>query len=296
MDRHWNTTIKSVSKCQKQSLDYFDMINQFLEVTTERSTTMTSLKNAGRRGSTTLRSGYLNIGYQNWQWEDERRKDSNIVWIQTPPINSCTFEQFKDVQEKVLLILHCKTNTLIPKGFTEHLYHVGNANDLNSFITNGFIPGRMSLKRGRQAVFFTTVNPMEDGYGLGETPCDLTKPKIMPYKNTWKRFQNTVFWCNLKLAQEKGLHFYQTRSDAVVLYNTLPPACVEKAVCTEKTTDELYQKGTLNSESATSCVKIELAALSARPTKPRRKIIHLGNHQVSRTVSVKPVTAPWTTE
>ena len=63
----------------------------------------------------------------------------------------------------------------------------------------------------------------------------------MPYKNTWKRFQNTVFWCNLELAQERGLQFYQTRSHAVVLYNTLLAACIEKAVCM-KTTEELYQK------------------------------------------------------
>ena len=35
--------------------------------------------------------------------------------------------------------------------------------------------------------------------------------------------------------------FYQTRSHAVVLYNTLPAACIEKAVCM-KTQDELYQK------------------------------------------------------
>ena len=63
----------------------------------------------------------------------------------------------------------------------------------------------------------------------------------MPYKNTWECFQNTVFWCNLELAQERGLQFYQTRSHAVVLYNTLPAACIEKAVCM-KTTDELHQK------------------------------------------------------
>ena len=98
-----------------------------------------------------------------------------------------------------------------------------------------------SLNRGRQAVFLTTVNPMEDGSCLGETPCDLTKPKIAPYKNTWKRFQNTVFWCNSNLAQEKDLQFHQTRSHAVVLYNTLPAACVEKAVCV-KTQDELCQR------------------------------------------------------
>ena len=40
-------------------------------------------------------------------------------------------------------------------------------------------------------------------------PCDLTKPRIMPSKNTWKRLQNTVFWFNLKLGQERGLQVYQ---------------------------------------------------------------------------------------
>ena len=132
-------------------------------------------------------------------------------------------------------------NLLIPKGFTENLYHVGNANELNSMTRNGSTPGGTSLKRGRQAVFFTTVNPTEDAHGMQETPRGLTKPRIAPYKNTWKRFQNTVCWCNLKPSQERGLHFYQTRSHAVLLCNTLPAARIEKAVCM-KTTDELYQK------------------------------------------------------
>ena len=95
--------------------------------------------------------------------------------------------------------------------------------------------------RGRQAVFSTAVNPMEDVYGMGETPHDLTKTWVAPYTNTWKRIHNTVFWCNLKLAQEQGLQFYQTRSHAVVLYNTLLATCIEKAICL-KTQDELYQK------------------------------------------------------
>ena len=74
-----------------------------------------------------------------------------------------------------------------------------------------------------------------------ETPRDLTKPRIAPYKNTWTRLQNTVLWWNLKLAQEKGLQYYQTRSHAIVLYDTLPAASIEKVVCM-KTQDELYQK------------------------------------------------------
>ena len=41
--------------------------------------------------------------------------------------------------------------------------------------------------------------------------------------------------------QKKGLQFYQTRSHAMVLYNTLPAVCIEKAVCM-KTKEELYHK------------------------------------------------------
>ena len=97
---------------------------------------------------------------------------------------------------------------------------------------------RQSLVRGRQAVFFTTANPMDDGYGMGETPCDLTKPRIAPCKNTWIRFQNTVCWCNLNSLKRKTYNF---TIHAVFLYNTIITDCIEKAVCM-KTQDELYQK------------------------------------------------------
>ena len=53
-------------------------------------------------------------------------------------------------------------NVLLPKGFTEYIHHVGNVSEVHSIIRSGFIPGGQSLKRGRQSVFFTTVNPMED--------------------------------------------------------------------------------------------------------------------------------------
>ena len=73
--------------------------------------------------------------------------------------------------------------------------------------------------------------------GLGETLCDLSQARIAPYKNTWKHFQDTIFWWKLKLAQQRGLHCYQTR---VILYDTLLAEFIEKATCM-KTKDQLYQ-------------------------------------------------------
>ena len=112
-------------------------------------------------------------------------------------------------------------NVLLPEVFTEYVCHVGNGKELRSTVNHGLIPGGVSLKTGRQAVFFTEVNPMDNQDGLGETLCDLSRARIAPYKNTWKRFQDTVFWCNLKLAQQGGLQFYQTSSNSEILRDTL---------------------------------------------------------------------------
>ena len=60
-------------------------------------------------------------------------------------------------------------------------------------------------------------------------------------KNTWIIHQNTVCWCNLKLARRRGLQFYQTRSHAIALFNTLFVICVEKVVYM-KTGEDLYCK------------------------------------------------------
>ena len=64
---------------------------------------------------------------------------------------------------------------------------------------------------------------------LTEQIAGLTHTKCIP-----------VFRCNLELVQERGLQFYQTRSHGVVLYDTLPIICIEKAVCMKK--EELYQR------------------------------------------------------
>ena len=72
--------------------------------------------------------------------------------------------------------------------------------------------------------------------------------------------QNAVYWCKLSLAQERGLLFYQTRSHAIVLYDTLPAVCIEKVVCM-KTKDEPYQKVRL---TPTGCTRNENANRSAR--------------------------------
>ena len=97
---------------------------------------------------------------------------------------------------------------------------------------------------------------------------DETKDRaIQEYLDT---SSNTVYWCNLKLTQEKGLQFYQTRSHAVVLYNTQP--AVRKSGMHEISGGAL-PKSSLNSKIVTGCTQTEFAQRSTRPTMPRRKTI-----------------------
>ena len=60
---------------------------------------------------------------------------------------------------------------------------------------------------------------------------DLSVPRHAQYLHkAWKRHQDAVFWVDINLAIKKGLTFYQTRSNAIILQETLPACCIPKVV------------------------------------------------------------------
>ena len=120
-------------------------------------------------------------------------------------------------------------NVLLPDEVAEHIYHVGSSHDTHAIIQSELIPGGKDVKKETHAVFFTAVNPMfVDEHK--EVEYDLTNPRIAMYKNHWKTHQNTVYWCKWKVAQKKELQFYQTRSNAIILYHTLSEICIKNVV------------------------------------------------------------------
>ena len=142
--------------------------------------------------------------------------------------------------------LALQDTVLLPEGFTEYIHHVGNGKEWRSLVNHGLIPEGVSLRTFRQAVFFTVVNPTDnqDGfgetYGFGETLCDLSQARISPMRKILgNAFRMQYFCCNLKLAQQRGLQFYQTRSNVDVLFGTLLLELIEKAMCM-KTKDQFY--------------------------------------------------------
>ena len=58
---------------------------------------------------------------------------------------------------------------------------------------------------------------------------DLTVPRKF-HCSKWRHDQDTVLWIKLEEAQDLGLQFWQTKSNAIVVYNPVPPQCICKVV------------------------------------------------------------------
>ena len=131
-------------------------------------------------------------------------------------------------------------NVIIQSNFFQYTYHVGCAINLHSIINSGLTPGGQNLNN-RQTVFFLPLDPMDKNHKDPDT-IDLNKPRHAQYMHKeWKKHQNTVYWVDINLALRKGLKFYQTRSNAIILHETLPAYCIPKVVRME-TGEVIFEK------------------------------------------------------
>ena len=93
----------------------------------------------------------------------------------------------------------------------------------------------------RQTVFFLPVDPRDKNHKDPDV-IDLSVPRHAQHLHkAWKKHQEAVYWVDIDLAIQKGLTFYQTRSNAIVLQETLPAYCVPKVVWME-TGEVIYEK------------------------------------------------------
>ena len=90
-----------------------------------------------------------------------------------------------------------------PSNFFQYIYHVECAINLHSIINSGFILGGQNLSN-KQTVFFLLVDPM-----------DRNRNSCIKHG---RDNQNAVHWVDTNLALRKGLKFYQTRSNAIILH------------------------------------------------------------------------------
>ena len=125
-------------------------------------------------------------------------------------------------------------NVVIPDGFFQYIYHVGCAINSHSIINSGLIPGGQKLSN----------RPVDRTHKNHKDPdtIDLSVPRHAQYMHkAWKSHQDAVYWVDINLAMRKGLKFYQTRSNAIILHETLPAYCIPK-VARMETGDVKYEK------------------------------------------------------
>ena len=209
------------------------MIKQSFEEATEQSSVMTSSKSAGRRSLMVLR----NCPLEDWistlakggggakkRFQHCLNPNSSNQLLYLRAIQGQSGENATDPE----VARQCTV--------TERIYWVHLPRRERDWVEfhNGKWFNSMRNKRKTSSILqYSESDGRRFWFGRNSMRSDETKDRAT--KN-W-----TAFWCNLKLAQEKGLQFFQTRSHAVVFYITLPAACNEKAVCM-KTQEELYQK------------------------------------------------------
>ena len=91
---------------------------------------------------------------------------------------------------------------------------------------------------------------------------DSSKPRNVHHKSKWKVSEDAVYWIHLARAQEKKLKFWQTRSRAIVVHDSVPADCIEKVV----------------SENADKTLCQRLSTPSARSENNSRKCQDIEGH------------------
>ena len=182
----------------------------------------------------------MKCGRVEWQEAEAIRKDFSTELIHQDKKFLC-LRALQGHSGRSLIDPSLQDNVLIPNNFFEYTYHIGCAINLRSITNSELILGGQNLSKGKQTVFFTAVDPMnkehKDPYDI-----DLEAPRLALYKQTkWRRHQDTVYWVDIILAEQKGFKFYQTRSNAIILYDTLPAYCIPKVVVVESG-EIIYEK------------------------------------------------------
>ena len=115
----------------------------------------------------------------------------------------------------------------IPCAWVEYMYRVGSSLTCNSITPAGVIAGGRNWKVGRQTVFFTAVDPRNEPQR--DQPHDVRYPRVVPYRIKWTVSQSAVSWIDMKSALDRGLVFWQAKSNAISLNDSVPAECLRES-------------------------------------------------------------------
>ena len=111
--------------------------------------------------------------------------------------------------------------------------------------------GRKERKEGKQAIFFTPLDPFNSDADEAEPITDIKKPRKVQYQIHWRLEQDAVYWNQLSIAQDAGLEFWQTGSNATITHQSVPNECVVKG-CQRKWKEGILRKTAYTSRTTKS--------------------------------------------
>ena len=177
------------------------------------------LRKIFRVSSHTLLIGLTVVG--KYAWQEEEGVKRRFQYCTDDSGTLVYFRAFQGHSGRNLIDHSLKENVVNPSDFFWHVCHIGCAFNLHSIINSGLIPGDQNSSK-RQTVFFLPVDPMDKSH-KDPVEIDLNVPRHAQYlHNAWKRHQDAVYWVDIDLAIQRGLKFYQTRSNAIILQETFP--------------------------------------------------------------------------
>ena len=115
-----------------------------------------------------------------------------------------------------------------PCTWKEFIYHVGRARDQYSVAVAGLVAGGKERK-GRQTIFFTPLDPVNSDVSEAEFITDFQQRKLHDQIH-WRPEHDAVYWVHLRSAQNACLEFWQSGSNAILTYLSVPKECVVKVV------------------------------------------------------------------
>ena len=130
---------------------------------------------------------------------------------------------------------------MIPYTWKEFLYHVGRARYQYSIAVAGLVAGGTERKEGRQTIFFTPLDPVNSDTNEAKLITDFNKARKVHYQIHWRPEQDAVYWVLSRSAQNAGLEFWHTGSNAIVTYQSVPKECVVK-IASESAKREMFAR------------------------------------------------------
>ena len=216
-----------IKKYRRNWCIFFVMHNMYIEKKMEQFNSG-ELKKIFRNISCIALIGLTASGRHAWQEEEEEtRKYTSTVLILQEQL--CISEHSKVIQDAILFILHYRTMWLF-RATSSSTYIMSDVQSI--CIPSSVRDWCLEVKfwaTDRQCSFCLWILWTKNH--KDPVTIDLSVPSHAQYLHkARKRNQDAVYWVDINLAMKKGLKFYQTRSNAIILQETLPAYCIPKVV------------------------------------------------------------------